>query len=68
MSDLLFGFHELPHQSRNLICFGVKREVSRFEYVDVRLWYIPGGSVPARQIERKVVLAPKDQKLWLRLL
>jgi hypothetical protein len=65
---LLLGLHELTYQGRNLICFGIKREVSCVEYVDLRVWYVLAIAFRLAKIEREIVLAPKNQKPWLRLL
>ncbi len=60
---LLLHLHELTQQRCNLICLGVKREVSGVEYVDLRV----GNVVALRlaEIEREVMLAPDHQQARL---
>jgi hypothetical protein len=59
---------KLTDQGRYLVCFGIKREVSCVEDVDFRLRYILAIAFRFAEIEREIVLAPENQKLWLRLL
>ena len=56
---LLPRLHELTYQRRNLICFGIKREVSCVEYVDLRVRYVLAVAFRLAEIEREVVLAPE---------
>ena len=56
---LLLRLHELTYQSRNLLCFGIKREVSCVEYVDLRVRYVLAVAFRLAQIEREIVLAPE---------
>ena len=63
---LLLRSHELTHQRSDLICFGIKREVSRVEYMNLRVRYVLAKTFRLADIERGIVLAPEDQKLWLR--
>src|SRR5580700_8188396 len=65
---LLLRFHELTYQGRNVIGSGIEREVSCVEHVNVGIGYILAVTFWLTQIERKIVLAPDDQELWLRLL
>ena len=59
---------ELTYQRGDLVCLGIQREVSCVEYVDFRLRYILAIAFRFAEIEREIVLAPENQKLWLRLL
>jgi hypothetical protein len=63
-----FFLNKLTYQRRDLVCLGIKREVSCVEDVNFRLWYILAVAFRFAEIEREVVLAPKNQKFWLRLL
>src|SRR6266404_9471127 len=65
---LFLRLHELIQHSCNLIGFGIKREVSRVEYMNPRVRYVLAETLRLADIERGIVLAPEDQKLWLRLL
>jgi len=47
---------------------GIKREVSRVEYMNPRVRDVLAETFRLADIERRIVLAPEDQKLWLRLL
>ena len=58
---LFLRFHELTYQRRNLICFGIEREVSRVEHVNVGIGYVLAVTFRLAQIERKIVLAPDNQ-------
>ena len=58
---LLLPPHELTYQRRNLVRFGIKREVSCVEYVDFRVRYVLAISFRLARIEREIVLAPEDQ-------
>jgi hypothetical protein len=64
----LLSLQEMPHQFRNFICFGVEREVPCVEYVDLRVRYILEVTFRFARIEREIVLAPKDKKLYSILL
>jgi len=65
---LLLRLHELTYQGCNLICFGIERGVSCVEQVDLRVRYVLAVAFRLAEIEREIVLAPEDQKLWLRFL
>jgi len=65
---LLLRLHELTHQRSDLICFGIKREVSPVEYMDLSVGYILAVTFRFADIERGIMLAPDNQKLWLHLL
>ena len=59
---LLLGLHELTYQRRNLICFGIKREVSCVEYVDLRVRQVLAVAFRFAEIERESA-APKPKAL-----
>jgi len=42
--------------------------VPRVEYDDLRIRYVSAVAFRLAEIEREIVLAPENQKLWLRLL
>src|ERR1044072_2796958 len=65
---LLLRLHELAQQRRNLICFGIKREVSCVQNSDLRVGDVFAVTFGLADIERRIVLAPEDQKLWPGLL
>ena len=65
---LVFDVHKIANQTRNLVCLGIQREVSRVEYVDLRFRHVHAVPFRLAGIEREVVLAPDDQEPWLRLL
>ena len=50
--------HKLAYQRRDLICFGVEREVSCVEDVDLRRRYVLSVAFRFAWIERQIVLAP----------
>jgi hypothetical protein len=52
------SFHELPHQFPNLVCVGVKREVSCIEHLNLRARYVLSIPFWLAEIERKIVLSP----------
>src|ERR1035441_9882506 len=62
------SFHKLPHQFPNLVCVGVKREVSCIEHVNLRARYVFSIPFWLAEIERKIVLFPNNKELGLRLL
>ena len=65
---LLLGLHELTYQRRNLVRLGVQCEVTCIEHVDFSARHILAVAFWLAGIEREIVLAPEDQKLWLRFL
>src|ERR1700741_4890172 len=67
-SVLLLRPHKLAYQRCNFIGFGVEREVSCFESVNLRVRYVFAVAFRLAEVEREIVLAPEDQQLWLRLL
>jgi hypothetical protein len=46
----------------------VSSEVPCVEYVDLRVQYVLAVAFWLAEIEREIMLAPEDQKPWLRLL
>ena len=60
---LLLRVHEPTYQRRDLIGFGIKREVSGVEYVDLRVRYVLAVAFRLSEIEREIVPAPEDQSL-----
>ena len=60
--------HEVTNELRNLIRSGVECEMASIEDVDFGFRHIFAVAFRLAEIEREIVLAPEDQKLWLRLL
>src|SRR5882762_892186 len=54
--------HELTHKRRNLICFGIKREVSSVDNVNLSVRYVPAIGFRLRNVERRVILTPNHQQ------
>src|SRR5216683_3964147 len=54
--------HELTHKRRNLICFGIEREVSSVENVNLSVRYVPAIGFRLRNVERRVILTPNHQQ------
>ncbi len=58
---LVSGFHELTHKRRNLVCFGIEREMPRIEKVYFRLRHVVAIALRLPGTEREIVLAPNHQ-------
>jgi hypothetical protein len=56
----LLCLQELTYQRHNLICFGIEREVSCVEYVDLCVGYVLAVAFWFADIKREIVLAPED--------
>src|SRR5208337_128141 len=65
---LFLRFHELNYQRRNLVGFGIEGEVPCVENVNIGSGDVLAVAFRLAQIERKIVLAPDDQKPRLCLL
>ena len=57
---LLLPLHEPTYQRRNLICFGIQREVSCLQHMDLRIRHVLVVAFWLARIEREIMLAPDD--------
>jgi hypothetical protein len=55
------------HQTGDLVCRRVEREMTRIEDMHHSIRHIPPVRLRLRPVEGQIVLAPNDEQSWLRL-